>query len=166
MPTGNYTFPPEPCYTVLLQRGPRHAVCSPLSQVWYRDYRANDLLDAYEAEGIDEAPELEDMTLEEREEARHRAEREMNKRDRRENRRGLPGALEGVKQIADSDMLPFCPVPYLHACKPIFHALLHFQSICRFDMYTCQAYNVCTHALYLEVLRQVDSEVALCRVCK
>ena len=105
MPTGNYTSPPEPCHTVFLQRGPRHAVCSPLSQVWYRDYRANDLLDAYEAEGIDEAPELEDMTLEEREEARRRAEREMNKRDRRENTRGLPGALEGVNQIADSDML-------------------------------------------------------------
>ena len=88
--------------------------------MWYRDYRANDLLDAYEAEGIDEAPELEDMTLEEREEARRRAEREMNKRDRRENRRGLPGALEGVKQIADSDMLPFCPVPYLHDPQTYF----------------------------------------------
>lgn len=61
-----------------------------------RDYRANDILDAYEAEGIDEGPELEDMTLEEQLEARARAERELNKRDRRENRRGFPGALEGA----------------------------------------------------------------------
>ncbi|KAL0055666.1 hypothetical protein WJX82_002980 [Trebouxia sp. C0006] len=59
-----------------------------------RDYRPNDVLDAYEEEGIDEAPEAEDVTLEEQLAARARAERELNKRDRRENRRGLPGALE------------------------------------------------------------------------
>ncbi|KAL0036084.1 hypothetical protein WJX79_002039 [Trebouxia sp. C0005] len=59
-----------------------------------RDYRPNEVLDAYEEEGIDEAPEAEDVTLEEQLAARARAERELNKRDRRENRRGLPGALE------------------------------------------------------------------------
>ena len=62
----------------------------------HRDYRPNEVLDAYEEEGIDEAPEAEDATLEEQLAARARAERELNKRDRRENRRGLPGALEGM----------------------------------------------------------------------
>ncbi len=62
----------------------------------HRDYRPNEVLDAYEEEGIDEAPEAEDVTLEEQLAARARAERELNKRDRRENRRGLPGALEGI----------------------------------------------------------------------
>ncbi len=61
----------------------------------FRDYRPNEVLDAYEEEGIDEAPEAEDITLEEQLAARARAERELNKRDRRENRHGLPGALEG-----------------------------------------------------------------------
>ena len=51
-------------------------------------------MDAYEAEGIDEAM-LEDMTLEEQMDVRARAERELNKRDRRAGRRDLPGALEG-----------------------------------------------------------------------
>ena len=86
----------------------RHHCCLTLSKsstskvklmvgnVVFRDYRANELLDAYEEEGIDEAPEAEDITLEEQLAARARAERELNKRDRRENRHGLPGALEGM----------------------------------------------------------------------
>lgn len=59
-----------------------------------RDYRPNEVLDAYEAEGIDETSNV-DMTMEEQLEARRRAERELNKRDRRENRGGFPGALNG-----------------------------------------------------------------------
>ena len=71
--------------------------CTTLTLQWLarRDYRPNEVLDAYEEEGIDEAPDAEDVTLEEQLAARARAERELNKRDRRENRRGLPGALEG-----------------------------------------------------------------------
>lgn len=71
--------------------------CTALTLQWLarRDYRPNEVLDAYEEEGIDEAPDAEDVTLEEQLAARARAERELNKRDRRENRRGLPGALEG-----------------------------------------------------------------------
>lgn len=68
----------------------------------HRDYRANDILDAYEAEGIDEALDLEDMTLEEQLDAKARAERELNKRDRRAGRRDLPGALEGQSRSTHS----------------------------------------------------------------
>ena len=73
-----------------------HALQSGQTVLTDRDYRPNEVLDAYEAEGIDEAPEIEDVTLEEQLAARARAERELNKRDRRENRHGLPGALEGT----------------------------------------------------------------------
>ena len=59
-----------------------------------RDYRPNEMLDAYEEEGIDEVDEA-DITMEERLAARRQADRELNKRDRRENRGGFPGALNG-----------------------------------------------------------------------
>lgn len=69
-----------------------------------RDYRPNEVLDAYEAEGIDETSNV-DMTMEEQLEARRRAERELNKRDRRENRGGFPGALN-ESDSDDSDHRP------------------------------------------------------------
>ena len=78
----------QKCAYVSLQHTDLSAAC--------RDYRSNEVLDAYEAEGIDEAPDI-DMTVEEQLEARQRAERELNKRDRRENRGGFPGALNGKK---------------------------------------------------------------------
>ena len=78
-----------------------------------RDYRANELLDRYEAEGIDEATdEMQDMTVEARMEARAAAERELNKRERRENRRGLPGALEGFHHLKNPTQIALnVPVP-------------------------------------------------------
>lgn len=72
-----------------------------------RDYRPNEVLDAYEEEGIDEAPEMDDMTMEEQLAARRRAERELNKRDRRENRGGFPGALHGEHVMAQTS-IPAC----------------------------------------------------------
>lgn len=81
-----------------------------------RDYRPNDVLDAYEEEGIDEAPDMDDMTMEEQLAARRRAERELNKRDRRENRGGLPGALNGEHVIAQI-LIPAC-----HAWVTLFTA--------------------------------------------
>ena len=82
---------------ILRRYSPTTLSCTALTLQWLacRDYRPNEVLDAYEEEGIDEAPDAEDVTLEEQLAARARAERELNKRDRRENRRGLPGALEG-----------------------------------------------------------------------
>ena len=65
-----------------------------------RDYRPNEVLDAYEEEGIDEAPDM-DVTMEEQLAARQRAERELNKRDRHQNRGGLPGALNGECQLGN-----------------------------------------------------------------
>ena len=62
------------------------------------------MLDAYEEEGIDEAPDMVDMTMEEQLAARRRAERELNKRDRRENRGGFPGALNGEPVQAQMSM--------------------------------------------------------------
>ena len=69
-----------------------------------RDYRPNELLDAYEEEGIDEVDEA-DITMEERLAARRQADRELNKRDRRENRGGFPGALNGKSHPAISAIL-------------------------------------------------------------
>ena len=63
--------------------------------VWIpcRDYRPNEVLDAYEDEGSDEELDM-DVTLEEQLAAQSLAERELNKRDRRENR-GFLRALNG-----------------------------------------------------------------------
>ena len=95
----------------------------------FRDYRPNEVLDAYEADGIDEAPEQQDITVEEQLEARARAERELNKRDRRENRHGLPGALEG-KEGRQPDhqihVLLFTIVALLQQCP--YHATAESDS--------------------------------------
>ena len=68
--------------------------------VHYRDYRENELLDQYEESGLadEESAGEEDVTLEEVMERRRLAEREMGKRDRREGRHVLPGALDGELQ--------------------------------------------------------------------
>lgn len=62
------------------------------------------MLDAYEEEGIDEVEEA-DITMEERLAARRQADRELNKRDRRENRGGFPGALNGKSHVASVAVL-------------------------------------------------------------
>lgn len=69
------------------------------------------MLDAYEEEGIDEVDER-DITMEERLAARRQADRELNKRDRRENRGGFPGALNGESHAASIDVLSmlFCGI--------------------------------------------------------
>ena len=63
------------------------------------------MLDAYEEEGIDEEVDEADVTMEERLAARRQADRELNKRDRRENRGGFPGALNGEARAASAAVL-------------------------------------------------------------
>ena len=72
-----------------------------------RDYRENELLDQYEESGLadEESAGEEDVTLEEVMERRRLAEREMGKRDRREGRHVLPGALDGGLQQPATLML-------------------------------------------------------------
>ena len=79
------------------------------------------MLDAYEEEGIDEVDEA-DVTMEERLAARRQADRELNKRDRRENRGGLPGALNGKSHAASVAVLSilYCGSTFnmhVHMCR-------------------------------------------------
>lgn len=77
----------------------RTGLLSSEGSVLCRDYRAMEGLDEYEAEGLDDEAEVEGgLTYEEVQANRLRAEREMARRDAREdaNRaKRLPGALEG-----------------------------------------------------------------------
>ena len=86
-----------------------------------RDYRENELLDQYEESGLadEEAAGEEDVTLEEVMERRRLAEREMGKRDRREGRHVLPGALDGgLQQPAN---LSVCATQRALSCSSASH---------------------------------------------